>query len=318
MQGTNRRYRLEFGKALNLSDVEDLSDLQLFVPDRELTVQSRVLTDHQIKFDVDKTASGAQNKSEIILTNISNDMWQFINASTGQELYVKLEAATNEAPLQTIALGQVVSVKDTFEGTDRTTEIKFNDGYSPTKESTSDLSFRANEPYRNILRALRDDMRLPWGVYEEPPIRVVSEAPWSFSGNTAEGFRRVAKEINYRYNVTDGKINFVDRHASSLTTVAEYNERSGLIGSPAALDKTAGIKQGSTEQATGIRFKVLLDGRLTVDSLVVIDSEQFEGTYRLSKVKHTGEFRGNPWYTECEALKTPTDIRNPIFDFIGV
>ena len=86
------------------------------------------------------------------------------------------------------------------------------------------------------------------------------------------GLGRVAKEINYRFNITDGKVNFVDRHRVNLTEVAEYNERSGLIGSPAVLDKSQGIKQGSSESPTGIRFKVLLDGNLTVDTLVIINS----------------------------------------------
>lgn len=320
-EGLNRRYRLEFGRSLNLSEVADLSEIQLFVPDRDLTVQSRILTEHRIEFIIEKSGGASPNKAELTLTNISDEMWQFINASVGQEVYVKLEAATNEDPLKIIGLGQVQKVLDTFEAPNRRTKVVFADGYTPVKEAKSEISFPANEPYRNIVRALQQDMRLPFGVYEELPIVAVSQAPWSWSGSTHEGLRKVAKDLNYRYSVTDGKINFVDRHASRLTEVAEYDEirdgPTGLIGSPATLDKSSGVKQGSSDVATGIRFKVLLNGSLEVDSLVIINTRQFSGTYRISKLKHHGDWRGNDWYTECEALKVP-DVRNPVFDLLGV
>jgi len=320
LQGLNRRYRLEFGKALNLSNIEELEELQVFVPDRGLSVQSRILstdTGHRIQFDIEKTASADQNKGSITLTNINDDMKGFIEASAGQEVYVKLEAATNQEPLKVIFLGTIVSLTDRFEGVDRITKLTLGDGYTPAKEAVSSVSFLANETYKSIIERLLVDMKLPTGIFDEPPLLMVAKAPWSYDGPTVDGLRRVAKEINYRFNITDGKVNFVDRHRVNLTEVAEYNERSGLIGSPAILDKSQGIKQGSSESPTGIRFKVLLDGNLTVDSLVIINSRDFEGTFRISKVNHSGDWRGNGWYTECEALKV-TDVRNPALSFFDV
>lgn len=320
MRGLNRRYRLEFGRALNLTNIEELDELQVFVPDRDLSVQSRILsteTGHRIQFDIEKTASADQNKGTITLTNINDDMKGFIEASTGQEVYVKLEAATNEEPLGVVFIGTVVSIVDRFEGVDRITKLTLGDGYTPGKEAVSSVSFLANEPYRDIIRNLMADLKLPIGIFNEPSLLVVAKAPWSYDGNTMDGLRRLAKELNYRFNITDGKINFVDRHAVNLTEVAEYNERSGLVGSPSTLDKSQGIKQGSSESSTGVRFKVLLDSKLMVDSLVSLDSRAYEGTFRISKVTHSGDWRGNAWYTECEALKV-TDVRNPVFDFFDV
>lgn len=327
MQGLNRRYRLEFGRALNLTEETELTALQVFVPDEGVSIQSRVLsseTGHRIQFDIEKTASAAINKGTITLTNINEDMLGFITAAAGQEVYVKLEAATNQDPLGIIAIGTIVNITDKIEGTDRTTKLTLGDGYTPAKEAMSSISFQANEPYVNILTALQRDLPLPWGIYDPPPNTIIAKAPWNYSGNTAEGFRRVANELNYRYNITDGKINFVDRHAlgpdgqrkARLTEVAEYTESSGLIGSPAALDKSSGIAQGSSEVTTGIRFKVLINPNLQVDSLVSIQSREFEGAYRITKLKHTGDWRGTFWYTECEALKLE-DRTNPVMLFFN-
>jgi hypothetical protein len=143
-------------------------------------------------------------------------------------------------------------------------------------------------------------MGLPNGVVIKPI--GTAKAPWSFQGPTKEAFKKLAEETDSTFSIQDQTIHFIPLKTNDLITVQKFTPETGLIGSPTVLDNSSDSLQGNSDlPKIGIKFKVLLDGALLPNRLVKIESREYDGVFKIQKVTHTGDFRGNPWFTECEA-----------------
>jgi hypothetical protein len=135
-----------------------------------------------------------------------------------------------------------------------------------------------------------------------------------FFGEPKKYFRLIAQDNNAQFYANDGQI-----HISKITDTAAneaivYSPQNGIIGTPTQIDY-------------GVSFKVLLDSRIKISNppmLVKIDNAYIrqqkliygqlptlldqDGVYKVSKVTHTGDTRGQEWYTEITGVSSPGKI----------
>ena len=135
-------------------------------------------------------------------------------------------------------------------------------------------------------------------------------------GLARDYLRQIAQSQNATYYMDDGKVNIVRANDLPKDTIVELSPKSGLIGTP-------------TQVEYGISFKSLLNPRLKLNTFVHIDNslvreKQYmpnfvnpqaaqgtaqiirsldnDGIYRIIRVTHSGDTRGDAWYTECETI----------------
>ena len=124
-------------------------------------------------------------------------------------------------------------------------------------------------------------------------------------GSPTTYLNQLAKSENAQYYNEDGSINIVAAKDLSSNEIFSFGPDSGLIGTP-------------TQSQYGITCKVLLNPRLKVNSLFHIDNKKIEnfrytmgqavrpldseGIYRVIKMTHSGDTRGQDWFTEIEAI----------------
>ena len=124
-------------------------------------------------------------------------------------------------------------------------------------------------------------------------------------GMTSDYLRQIARSTETQFYMEDGAVNIVKANDYADTTAVELNPQSGLIGVPA-------------QQEYGASIKMLLNPRVKLYTFLHVDNslirnEKFElnqalypldqdGLYRVIKLTHTGDTRGNDWYTECETV----------------
>jgi hypothetical protein len=293
-----RQYKLEFGKPLKKIVAFPLDPNKLFSGKKELSL---IVEEHRIQFNIDLHSGSSQNTSSIKIDNLSQNSFNFISAFRGEEVYVKLDAGY-EGNLKTIFIGSIKSIVDIFEGSTRTTSIELGDGYTNLKEARTSISHQPDKPFTEIFEGLAGDLGLPLGTVVKPTGK--TKAPWFFQGPTQEAFKKLAKDSNSFFSVQGGKINFTPKDASKLKQIARLSANSGLIGAPSAIDNGNGTLQSDKSTSkVGVRFKLLLDGALVPDTVISLDAKSFKGLFRILKVKHSGDFRGNSWFTDCEAVE---------------
>lgn len=124
-------------------------------------------------------------------------------------------------------------------------------------------------------------------------------------GMSRDYLSQIASSENSSYYSEDGKVNIVNIQQQPGNRIKSYGPRNGLIGTPA-------------QNNQGITCTVLLDPSVKTNCFFHIDNTLIkgyqyqvgnavrqldnEGLYRVIKLTHRGDTRGQDWYTEIEAV----------------
>lgn len=124
-------------------------------------------------------------------------------------------------------------------------------------------------------------------------------------GSPTYYLNQIAKSMNASYYNEDGVVNIVSPKELSDNEIFDLSPDSGLIGSP-------------LQTEYGISCSCLLNPRMKINSLFHLDNSKIEGhrytpgqpvrpldtagIYRVIKITHKGDTRGNDWTTEIEAI----------------
>ncbi|RGX53195.1 hypothetical protein DWV16_17240 [Anaerotruncus sp. AF02-27] len=124
-------------------------------------------------------------------------------------------------------------------------------------------------------------------------------------GLAGDYYRQMAQTDGALMYIDDGKVNLIRASDLPPGEVVNLTPTSGLIGTP-------------SQTQYGVNAKSLLNPRLKINSLVRISSEYVQqaraqigqynrpldsnGLYRIIKVTHTGDTRGQNWYTDIETI----------------
>lgn len=124
-------------------------------------------------------------------------------------------------------------------------------------------------------------------------------------GGSASLLNQIKKTIDSTYYIENGKINIIDAETLEPGEVFDLGPKSGLIGSP-------------SQTQEGITCKCLINPRIKLNSLFHVDNSKIataqvqlgqyqvpldaEGLYRVIKLNHVGDTRGQDWYTTITAI----------------
>jgi hypothetical protein len=122
--------------------------------------------------------------------------------------------------------------------------------------------------------------------------------------------RQFAKNEDALFFIDDGKVNLIKAADPPRGQVVSLSPNSGLIGTPEMTED-------------GIKAKCLLNPMLKLNGLVHIDNSHVEmsadlalaasvsggglstGIYKIIQFTHTGDTRGNDWYTDFVGIAQP-------------
>lgn len=126
-----------------------------------------------------------------------------------------------------------------------------------------------------------------------------------FFGKSQDYLRQIALSNSATFYMDDGKVNIIKATDYPRNEIVDLAPESGLIGTPMQSD-------------FGVTFKCLLNPRLKLNSLVRIDNRLIQaqmyqfgqiprsldtaGIYRIVELRHTGDTRGETYYTECTTV----------------
>nr|DAT68226.1 MAG TPA: tail protein [Caudoviricetes sp.] len=124
-------------------------------------------------------------------------------------------------------------------------------------------------------------------------------------GSPQQFLKDIARSENATYYSDDGKVNIISASDLPSGSILSFGPDSGLIGTP-------------TQTEYGINLKVLMNPRITINSLFHVDNKKIEGykyqqgspvrsldqegIYRAVRIRHYGDTRGDDWFTEIDAI----------------
>jgi len=117
---------------------------------------------------------------------------------------------------------------------------------------------------------------------------------YSFIGTVSEALNDLGNQYDFDWSIQNGEIQILTKNSSTNFQAFLLSPETGLIENP-----TRTIKNKYFEKKDKGEYSVtsLLNPQLEVGDLVSVDSNALKGNFLIKEITHTGDTRGNEWYS---------------------
>ncbi|MEV9639469.1 hypothetical protein ABZ756_02075 [Mammaliicoccus sciuri] len=193
--------------------------------------------------------------------------------------------------------GVVNKPQTTWSGVDKITEIECADQHGIYLTKQVNRTFAPGTPASVILKFLISQAGLGIGDFSLVQDFVYRRGK-ALKGKASTLLKQIVKDTKSKMHIKRGKI-YIRPTSKGDSVGFVLNKDSGLIDSPERIESEIEDKKTKKKSTrVGWKVKMLLNHKVTVDSLLVIKSKTANGTFRVVKGRHYCD--GNGFYTEVE------------------
>ncbi len=267
------------------------------------------VTNLRCVFSIEKSMSAEPNRSTVQIYNLSSETQNTI-LTTGKRIII--EAGYEDSPQYGLIFdGDVIkALKRGANGIDKITELIAQDGDLFLNSGFITVSYSAGQTTQSVLSQMAGvgDANIILGDLSNDLKNTQLARGKAMFGAPKDYARMLAKTEGALFYINDRKINLVKPGDLPEGQIIDLSPASGLIDTP-------------EQTETGINAKCLLNPLLNINKLVHIKNDYVQvsadekmttglstGVYKIIKIKHTGDTRGNEWYTEFEGIAQPGTI----------
>lgn len=282
-----------------------------------LTVSTLEVDAFAIHFRVEKTIKPEPNKVTIEVWNLNDDHraalqelapGKRVGKKAGRKgktspnltgsVPVRLEAGYAEDGTDLIYLGDLRTVDSELTGPDWITAITSGDGERAFRTARINQAFGPRTPVRTALSAAVKALGLGNGNLASVANALSLQGTSTvyargvvLSGSAARALTDICRSANLEWSIQDGVVQFVDLNKALAQRAVLLKAGTGLIGSP------------SVDGNGVLKAKTLMIPGLACGRLVVVDSRQIQGQFRVEKIITEGHSHGNDWGHDIEAKR---------------
>lgn len=234
--------------------------------------------DLDIEFDVPFDNDDEPDIANITIYNLSDS-----SINTMKKAQNVIVNAGYQGDTGTIFMGTLQKAVSRWEGIDKVTELTVGDGSQQWLTKHVSKSYAKNVSASAILKDLTGMFGLELGTFQlsndmtYPKGRVINAM-------LKDAVKQIVAESNSQFNISKGKI-IIMPYGQGVQTGFLLQSDTGLIGSPEAFEK-----EEDNKTAKGYKIQMLLNHRITVNSIIQVKSRTANGTYRVVSGKHTSDF----------------------------
>lgn len=292
----NRKYELHIGVPAGTTTTD--GDKTTSVPGAG---QGILIKDLQVKFTINKTEDSNADTANIEVFNLSSESKKKIT----KDSVVILKVGYEGQGLSTIFTGSVSSFSTKKSGADSVTFLDCADGYTPFRETTLNKTFEKGVNVEKIIRYCATRAGIPIGALlntgksNGQGLSFVYSRGYAVSKSFQEEMESITKAHRLLFNVQSGYLIVRPENTDNLEPVVNININTGLIGSPSHSSQTKNSKE---EKQSGVSFECLMNPLMVVGRRALLESEEYKRVdLRITKVRHSGDYRGSIWTTSVES-----------------
>ena len=241
-----------------------------------------------MEFDIPFDDDEEPDIATVRIYNLSDNS---INTITKAQRFIV--NAGYQGDVGTIFMGTLQNAVTRWLGIDKVTEFTVGDGAQEWLTTEVSESYAENIRASAILRDLTGRFGLELGR-----LQLVNDLVYPkgrcIDAMLKDAITQIVLECESTFKISRGKI-FIMPYNQGLVTGFVLNSDTGLIGSPEPFERK---EMGETIK--GFKIKMLLNHRITVDSILQVQSRTANGTYRVHKGRHTSNV---DYITEVEVLE---------------
>lgn len=270
-----------------------MSDV-LFDRQIELTIGKRgqegfLYKDLRVEFDVEKSLESKPNKGTVKVYNLTKDN----RSKAEQSGNVLILRAGYGSALETIFTGDVARAKTELNGTDYVTTFELGDGEQLYSTAKSEVSFSKGTDIKEAIQTVLGSVGAIFGDITGLKSEKLN-APLVLSGNVRNHLDELGQRQGFEWSIQDDAFQVLEKGKPTKQEAVVISSETGLIGIPKA-------RFGKDTTEKGIEFDTLLIGKIKPGRTIVMQSKQFQGLYRIEKVKFSGGNYATEFMCKCEA-----------------
>lgn len=265
--------------------------MDLFGRRATLQIDTLQIDGLRMTFDVRRSLGLEPNTLEITIWNLSDDSRKQVQR---KDAAIILQAGYEDTQEQ-IFSGNVRTSSHNRDGTDWTTKVKSGDGETAFRTARVAESFKKGTKRTDIIRSIADATGLPIGnIMDKARQGDISGALVDAakglvaSGGAVNTLDKEMRNLGYQLSIQDGQLQALAATETTNEQAMLLSPTSGLIGSPEPGDD--GV----------MRVKSLLQPGARPGRKTKVESRAVDGFYRIEKVRHYGDTRGQDWYSDLE------------------
>lgn len=266
----------------------------------------------RVHFEVSKTVESAPNVAVIKIFNLS----PINEAKIKNEFDEVLLNAGYEGALRLVFRGNIKHVYRYRDKSDYITEIEAGDGDKDFRSATMNETLAAGTTNAQLVDRAVGSFKTTGGT-TKGAVQINDRARLRgkvISGNTRDVLHDVARESGANWSIQDGQLVIVKANGVLPDEAIVITADTGMLGAPEINDK-------------GIAVKCLLNPQLRVNGAIKLDNNGIkakrqkaqalgkkqedqkepvrldpDGIYKVLKITHKGDTRGQDWVSEVECI----------------
>lgn len=259
------------------------------------------ITQNKISFEVTKSSNCKENVARIKIWNLSGQTRKFITAS--DSLVRLLAGYAGNKGLIEVAQGDITNVCHHITTTDTVTEIYLSDGGKKLMQKVITMSFKGEVSLASILSKLTEQSGFVFRLAGVNANAVVAGGYAAF-GDIDLVLGDLALVFAFSWSVQAGMVLLRGNERLNDQEVMLLTAETGLILNPEAV-KQLSKKLNEADKPVPLNvyaLQALLQPHLQINDLIAIKSLDLNGNFRINKISHTGDTRGNDWYSNIEVI----------------
>lgn len=303
MTDSNRVYTLTSVRGPDVVDVAGLNPNFFETFETVTTIRDP----QQIQFKVEKHLRRTPNQAEITLVNL---------AVAARDDFVKgkqrvtLAAGYDGAP-SLLFLGDLRYASNEHEGTEWITKLQLADAGRAYAAARMNKTYAKGTPLSTIVGDIARSfgVPLPASVATSPDLKTRISTGEALTGYSADELARILAPYGLEYSFQNGRLQVIKVDAVVPGSVRVLSQDSGMLGAPTidapkiiAPPKTVRHRAGTLPRVPKLKIKHKLYPEVLPGEQIRIESRSVNGTFRVENVVHQGDWFGDEWTTEIEAV----------------
>ncbi len=253
----------------------------------------------RVSFQVEKNLEKKGNKAKITIWNLKKDTRAEFQT---QPANVHIQAGYG-ADLATLYKGDIYWGHSEKQAPEWVTTAECGAGLNFQRYSRTSISLKRGASKLDAIKQMAKDagIPIPTNLESAKDFLGTIESGMVLEGPTLDQMNKLVKTggAGFGMTVQDDRLVLLRDGDVLKARAIKVSKSTGMIGRP---ELGTPEKRGKPPVLT---VTTLLAPDINPGGLIVMDSEDVKGNYRVRRVSHSGDTRGREWYTKLEATVYP-------------
>lgn len=270
------------------------------------------INDLQVTFDISKSSSNKDktNSASIEIYNLSNDNLKLLDVDYPAAVF---SAGYRDVGIKRLFAGQVTNVTTRKSGTDRITQILMGGAYTDLNHEVMSSLVAPGRTVRDVAEDIRKALPgVSRSVFNGTNLNNPIIYGYPLQGTPKDMLNELSEKYSLDWQIDDDVLYVHDNdrgNSEKFEDAYVISKYTGLIEN--AYRASGDIRRSKKDKVKiqAIQMKILLNPDIVPGDIILLEDVLFNGYYKITDMRHTGDWRGQAWYSELRATAIEKVVR---------